>query len=212
MRAVICAAGQVADYRRVRALLGTPDLVVCADAGVRHAEALGLRPDLVVGDFDSSPPGTLQRLKATGIETRILPAAKDWTDTELAVRAALERGATSLLLVGCTGDRLDHTIANLQLLAGLPPGVSAVAVDAKNIVQAVGPAGEVVLDGEPGQFLSLIPLSLVVSGIDAEGVRWPLSGATLGWGMSLGVSNQFAGGRAVVRVQEGVLLVIRAWD
>lgn len=212
MRAVILAAGQIRDYETVRPLIGWPDLVVCADGGAVHAQALGLTPTLVLGDFDSAPPGTAEEMERRGIPVRRLPAEKDWTDTEMAVRTALEQGATDLLLLGATGSRLDHTLANLMLLADLPSGVTAAVADSNNLVRLLRPGSSLVVTGRPGALLSLLPLSPVVQGVTITGVKWPLAGAELRWGISLGVSNVLAEEKAVVSVCEGALLVIEARD
>lgn len=212
MRAIILSAGRLDGGARVRALTGKPDLVICADGGFHHAAVLGLEPDMVVGDFDSAKPGTAAELDGKGVRVHRVPREKDWTDTDLAVRIALEKGATDLLLLGCTGTRLDHTLSNLQLLASLPSGVTAAVADAHNLIRVVGAGGRITVEGERGDYLSLVPLSPVVSGISIDGVRWPLEGAELRWGMSLGISNELTDRSAVVSVQEGWLYVIQAWD
>lgn len=212
MRAVVISAGQIADYTRVRAHLGTPDLVICADGGVRHALALDLKPDLVVGDFDSAGAELISKVAADGVPTRRVPVEKDQTDTELALREALQRGADELLLLGATGDRLDHTLANLLLLPGIPANVTVTVVDAKNVIRLLRPGGRMTLQGHPGEYLSLLPLSPEATGVVVEGVKWPLDGAVLRWGESLGISNQFVETEAFVAVRTGHLLVIQAWD
>lgn len=212
MRAIILSAGEVADYRRIRELVQPrpDDLILCADGGGAHALALGLQPHLLLGDFDSLPADLRARLAASGAAVEQVPAEKDQTDTHLAIAAALDRGATELVLVGCIGSRLDHTVANLLLLPGLP--VPATVVNERNIARVVGPGGSVDLQGRPGETFSLLPLTPAVTGVDAEGCKWPLRGARLTWGMSLGVSNQLGPAGARVRVGDGWLLVIQAWD
>lgn len=212
MRAVVFAAGQVHDYPRVRRLIGAPDLVLCADGGIRHALALGLTPDLLLGDFDSAAPELLAEAEARGVPVHRVPVEKDQTDTHLALEEALARGATEVLLVGAIGDRLDHTVANLLLLPGMPGNVPVTVLDAKNVVRLLRPGGRLTVTGEPGEFLSLLPLSPEAKGVVVEGVKWPLDGATLRWGQSLGISNQLADAEAFVAVREGYLLVISSWD
>ena len=97
--------------------LEAPDLVVGADGGALKAMSLGLRLDLVVGDGDSLAPERIVELRRGGIEVIIHPVDKDESDTELAVREALARGATSIAIVGAFGGtRLEHSVANLLLL------------------------------------------------------------------------------------------------
>lgn len=212
MRAAIFSAGPVEDYSRIRSTLGVVDLVICADGGIRHALALGLNPDLVLGDFDSAGPALVAEVEARGIPVHRVPAEKDQTDTHLAVEEAVARGAREIVLVGAIGGRLDHTLSALLLLPGVPETIDLVMVDARNVVRLLRPGGRMTVTGAPGDFLSLLPLTPQAKGVVAEGVKWPLDGATLRWGESVGVSNQLVEPEAFVAVREGYLLVISAWD
>ncbi len=212
MRAAVLSAGQVRDYDRVRAFLGTPELVICADGGIRHAQAMGLTPDLVVGDFDSADQAEVAALEQRGVSIQRVPVEKDETDTHLALEEAVRRGATEVVLVGAVGDRLDHTVANLLLLPGLPEGVSVTVVDGKNAIHLLRPGGRLTVPRAPGEYLSLLPLTPEVTGVVAEGVKWPLRDATLTWGSSLGVSNEILEPEARIAIRDGYLLVIRARD
>lgn len=213
MRAIVFAAGEVSDYGRIRDLVrpAPDDLIICADGGGAHALALGLRPHLLLGDFDSLPADLRERLVAQGTPVEQVPVEKDQTDTHLAVAAALACGAGELVLVGCVGSRLDHTVANLLLLPGLP--VPATVVNERNIVRVLGPGGALELRGRPGEFFSLLPMTPEVTGVEAQGCYWPLHGARLTWGSTLGVSNRLGpDGVARVRCGAGHLLVVQAWD
>ncbi|MDB4893783.1 MAG: thiamine pyrophosphokinae [Firmicutes bacterium] len=212
MRAVVFCAGMVEDYVRIRSFLGAPDLVICADGGIRHAFALGLRPALVLGDFDSAGQALAAEMESQGIPVQRVPVEKDQTDSQLALEEAIRRGADEILLVGATGGRLDHTVANLLLLPGLPASTTVSIVDSHNLVRLLRPGGRLTVPALPGSYLSLLPLSPEVKGVVAEGVKWPLDGVTLRWGESLGVSNQILADEAFLAIREGYLLVIQAWD
>jgi thiamine pyrophosphokinase len=212
VKAVVFSAGQVADYARVREQIGSPGMVICADGGIRHAKAMGLTPTVLLGDFDSAGEAAVAEAAAAGIPIMRMPVEKDQTDTHLAMAEAVRLGADEIVLVGGTGDRLDHTFSNLLLLPGVPSGVGVTVVDAKNVIRLLRPGGRLTLQGAPGEYLSLLPLTPEARGVVAEGVKWPLDGATLRWGESLGVSNQMAEAEAFVAVREGYLLVIQAWD
>lgn len=210
MRTIIFTAGTVYDYERLGRLIEPHDMIICADGGIRHAAALGLRPDLVLGDFDSADPALLQGLQAQAVPMLQVPVEKDQTDTHLALAEAVRRGATQIILVGGAGSRLDHTVANLLLLPGVP--VPVTMIDGKNIARLLRPGESLRLAGAPGDYLSLIPLTPEASGVVVREVKWPLEQVTLRWGESLGVSNQFSGPEAFVAVGEGILLVVQAWD
>ena len=110
-RCVILSAGEIADDRFIAALVRPEDYVICADGGYRHAKRLGIRPDLVVGDFDS-----MEAEEYKDVRHIAYPPQKDDTDTMIAVRHGLERGCRDFLLLGCLGGRFDHSIANLAVL------------------------------------------------------------------------------------------------
>lgn len=210
MRAVIFAAGELYEPELVRQLLDSPDLVLCADGGLRHAQALGLAPTLILGDLDSVDPQLLAAYTADGVPVIQVPVEKDQTDTQLALAEAVRLGATEILLVGGTGSRVDHTLANLLLMPGV--SVPIKMLDGKNLIQILPPGGSVRVTGEPGSYLSLIPLTPVATGVSVDGVHWPLHQATLRWGESLGVSNRMEGHEAQVSVAEGFLLLVQASD
>lgn len=212
-RALVFAAGRLGDAERVRRLVRPldSDLIICADGGAAHALAMGLRPQLVLGDFDSLSPALRAELAGQGIPLRSVPAAKDETDTHLAILTALEQGAGELVLLGAVGSRLDHTLANLILLPAFAAAVPCTVVDERNIIRALPPGGSTTLHGRPGEVVSLVPLSPEVTGIRVRGLRWDPAGR-LAWGESRGISNEFSGHQAEVATAAGWLLVIQAWD
>ncbi|HEX8938687.1 MAG TPA: thiamine diphosphokinase [Candidatus Limnocylindrales bacterium] len=191
------------------------DLVVAADGGARHVAGLGLFPDLLVGDFDSLPEAEVERLAAAGVAIHRSAVAKDESDMELAVLAALERGATSLLLLGALGGRVDHALANIGLLAH--PALSGRSVELLDatarlvLLEGPGPAGEparLALPGPVDGIVSLLPLNDGVEGVSTEGLRYPLSDEPLPAGPARGLSNVRESRTAAVVVRRGRLLVI----
>jgi thiamine pyrophosphokinase len=203
--------GDLHDGSAVRAALGsaTPNtLIIAADGGLRHVYALGLRPDLVVGDMDSADPEQVARAKAEGVPILTYPTHKDETDLELAVLAALQHGCDQLWLFAAVGGRLDQTLSNVQLLA-LPQleGVRAVLVSgAQTCWLAKPPRTEI--HGQVGDTLSLLPLSAAARGIHTEGLHYPLRGEALHFGTTRGISNVLSAPQAQVSFEEGLLLVI----
>lgn len=192
--------------------------VVAADGGARAAEPLGLTLDLIVSDADTLTSAELAAFAERGIGVRVVPAAKDATDAELAVEAALEAGATALTLVGALGGaRLDHELANLALLALEELGpLEATVVDGTTrvrLVSAPGPGGgpvRLALDGRSGDLVSLVPFGEDVLGVTTIGLAWTLVEASLRLGTSRGVSNVRSGPAAAVSVRSGRLLVVEA--
>jgi thiamine pyrophosphokinase len=183
------------------------DLVIAADSGLEHANALGVPIDLVIGDFDSVAPEALDAAVARGATAERHPAAKDATDLELALDAGLERGATAMHVVGIGGGRFDHFLANALLLAS--PRYRNVRIHAH-----VGNAwvtvvhDRVELQGAPGRLCSLLPLGGPAVGVVTDGLRFPLQHETLSPGTTRGVSNEFLHATATVSLDAGVLLAV----
>ena len=207
-RCVILSAGPVEDSERLRPLLKTDDWFIAADGGGRLAAALGVKPAVLVADFDSSAPPD------TGGDTEIvrLPMEKDWTDTQAAAMLALDRGYRDFLLLGCTGGRLDHTLANIAvLLYLLRRGADALMADERNFLRLYGP-GRYRVDRRAGYKLSLFPYGGEVEGITVKNVRYPLEKARLTPDNSLGVSNEFLENPAEISFDKGVLMVFLSKD
>lgn len=209
-RALIFANGDINDGIMVRRALEQAGdaLVIAADGGARIAEHFGQQIHLVVGDMDSIDPAHLQQLEAQGVEIERHPAQKNETDLELALIRAVERGATWIRVIGAMGDRLDQTLSNVYLLA-LPilRGVDVSLVAGRSQTCLLHP-GDTVLTGEPGDTLSLIPLSGVARGVRTEGLFYPLRDEDLLFGPARGVSNVMDGDTAKVCFREGVLLMV----
>jgi thiamine pyrophosphokinase len=194
------------------------DLVIAADGGARHAAALGVTLDLWVGDGDSFGDEGIAALAAAGVPIERSPADKDQTDLELAVDAALARGAQALVIVGALGgERVDHALANVALLARADlAGRSTVLLDGRarlSLVRAPDPTRapvRIVLPGEPGTTVSLLPVSGDVTGVTTDGLVYRLDDEPLLLGSARGVSNLVARRGASVTVRRGLLLVIES--
>jgi thiamine pyrophosphokinase len=209
MRVIIVAAGQAGEGQEWRRWVRAGDLVIGADGGAARALGWGLVPDLVVGDLDSLPETERAALEARGCEFVIHPRAKDETDLELALVQAVERGAQEIVVLGALGGRLDHTLANLLLLT-LPrlAGVVVRIVAGGEEAILVHGGGALVLDGAPGDVVSLLPLGGDARGVTTAGLAWPLRGETLPFGYSRGVSNEMTAAAARVELEAGYLLAI----
>ena len=181
------------------------DLLIAADGGSLHAVANGWWPHLLVGDLDSTPPGVRALLEAHGAQVLQYPARKDETDTELAVRVAIERGAGEIFLLGAIGGRLDHTLANILLL-GLSELASVRVTLLAGRQRLFAIRSQVTIKGQVGDLLSLLPLAGDAIGIWTEGLEYPLRGETLRFGLPRGISNVLTTPTATVRVESGVLL------
>ena len=202
-RCVIIGGAPIGNYPALRAYLRPGDFCVFCDCGLDHMEGLGVRPDLIVGDFDSHPrPG----LPA---ETIVLPCAKDDTDAVFAVKEALRRGYDQFLLLGAAGGRLDHTLGNLSILLMLDTlGKTALLADDFSEMEIVSRGEGRIPDTFP--YFSLLNISGTAKGVTIRDAKYPLNKAEITCDYAYGVSNEpLPGKTAAVTVDEGRLLLIR---
>lgn len=201
-RCLILGGGEIADYAAVAAQIDVDDFILCADSGFLHCEKLGVIPDLLVGDFDSAgevPPG---------IEKHTFPAEKDYTDSTLAVRVAVERGYRELLLSGMLGGRFDHSLANMQNLAWCAEnGIKARITDGRTEAFAVKD-GELSLFPRDNAYFSVFPLVTECEAVTITGGKYPLNEYPLRFDEPRAVSNEFNGKDVKITVRKGVVAVI----
>jgi thiamine pyrophosphokinase len=187
------------------------DLVIAADGGARLARALGLPIDRWVGDGDSLGRDGMADLRRQGIAVDLAPPDKDESDTELALVAAVEAGATEIVFLGALGGpRPDHELANVALLGHpLLEGRTAAIIDPAARIRLLGPGMGVSLVGRVGDIVSLLPLE-EATGVSTTGLLYPLSGGTLEVGRPRGLSNVRTREVATVVIRGGRLLIVEA--
>ena len=208
MRATVLLNGSSDPPDLLRRVAAAADLVVAADGGASHALAAGIVPDLVVGDMDSLGDEGARRVEKHGASLERHPARKDKMDGHLAVLAAHERGATELDLLCAAGGRLDAVFALPHLLlAAERMGLRATVVAEWGEMFVVEEGSRTVAGG-PGESVSVFPVSGAAGGVTLEGFQYPLEGAEIEAGDTLGFHNELLGGEAEVVVKSGALLVI----
>lgn len=179
------------------------DLQIAADAGLHLCERLGVRPDVVLGDFDSMD---VRQAPADCIR---VPVEKDDTDTMLALREGLRRGCDTFYLYGATGGaRLDHTLANLQTLRYIADHGALGWLTGEGWVVTAVRNGALRFGAEARGFLSVFCSGDTARGVTLRGLKYELEDAALTCGVPLGVSNEFLGKPALVRVADGCLFVL----
>lgn len=206
-RCVIFGGGELKDIRFTQSLLREDDYIVCADRGYAYCAAMGRKPDLILGDFDSYsgklPPGC---------EVLRYPIEKDDTDTMLALREGLRRGCDTFYLYGATGGaRLDHTLANLQSLAFLlRHGARGYLYDQNFVYTAIENETLTLTREVEWGIVSLFSMGDRAEHITLEGLQYPLTDGTIDCGFPLGVSNHIVAPTARITVGRGPLLV--GWE
>ena len=185
--------------------------VIAADSGLHVAMALGLRVDHLVGDLDSADPAAIDTAVAAGTTVDRHPSEKDATDLELAFEAAIARGAQRVVLVDGGGDRLDHLLGNVLLLAS--PALAGIRIEAycgdARVIVVRGGDPPAMLGGMVGSLVTLLPIGGPARGVVTKRLRYRLSNDDLLPGTTRGVSNELAAHTASVQLEEGTLLVIQ---
>ncbi|NMA54783.1 MAG: thiamine diphosphokinase [Firmicutes bacterium] len=204
MEAVIVAAGEL--DTSFQTYLNAAKLIIAADGGGDYLLKLGIVPKVVIGDFDSISPEAVAKFKTSGSKLIQVEREKDETDTELAVQYALRCGVRDIVILGALGGRLDHTLANLILLARLAKdGIRARAATPSLTVHAV--TGQLVISGNAGELVSVFPFQGPAKGVTETGFKYSLKDADLDPFAVVGISNELAGPQGVIQVKKGVLLV-----
>ena len=204
LRCVIFSAGDQHGIEKHEIGLRHDDFVICCDAGYRLAQRLGVRPDLLLGDFDSmDQPTDFANIHRSPVE-------KDDTDTMLAVKQALQRGYERLLLVGMLGGRLDHTLANIQTLVyAVEHGAAAQIIDSSCCITVIKGGQTAQIPYQQGFHFSVFCHSDCASGVCIRHAKYELEDAQLTNDFPIGVSNSFLEGQpAQISVKQGILVIL----
>jgi thiamine pyrophosphokinase len=188
-------------------------MIIAADSGLAAADRLNIELDYIVGDFDSVSETVLQKYRKLSTPIKTFPKEKDKTDTQIAIELALMNHAVHLDIIGATGSRLDHVLANIHLLL-LPMQlkVRASLIDGNNRIYLKQESFTLKKQEQFGDYVSLLPFTEKVRGLTLRGFKYPLNQIVLTSGNSLGISNEIVEEEASVEFTEGILLVIESRD
>lgn len=188
--------------------------VIAVDGGLSAAHSLCIKPDCIVGDFDTVAPSVLEEYEEQGIRILRHIPEKDYTDTELALVEAISmEGVSEVVILGALGRRFDHALANLEILmAGLPKGITCKILDPYNKIYLIDGDRSFRKEALYGKYISFIPFTDHVRGVTLKGFKYPLQDAIMKRGVSLGISNEIPGERAELSLKEGILICIESRD
>lgn len=206
-RIIIFANGELPDKNRTRAILKEDDYIICADGGTRHASALDLKPDLVIGDMDSTDSGYLQKLQSDDVAIELFPQDKDETDLELAIQHAVALNPKKIVIVAALGGRMDQALANIALLSDLQLSTFNIKLD-DGVEEIFFCRDQVEIQGRSEDIVSLIPWQGNVTEVQTENLKWALKNETLFPEKTRGVSNEMTADVAGVKITSGVLLIV----
>lgn len=191
-----------------------PDILIGVDRGLLFLYQNQLTPTHIVGDFDSVAPEVVMYYKEnTNIPIREFDPVKDASDTEIAVKLAIELGASQMWILGATGTRLDHVMANIQTLKiALDAGVKAYIIDNHNRISLAEKEILLFKENAFGTYFSLFPLGGIVHGLSIKGAKYPLNNHTLVPYDSRCVSNQFLEDCVEIIFSDGIIIFMETRD
>ena len=185
------------------------DICIAADSGYKNARLLGADVQTIVGDFDSISQEDKDNI-SDGTRVVTVPAEKDFTDTQLAVKTALEMGATNIVIIGGLSGRLDHTLSNLAILENLyENNIRATITDGANRIRYIKNSSDLIARSK-FKYLSVIARDEKVKGVCVEGCKYPLKSATLSNKFQYAISNEILKNCAFISVKKGGIYIIES--
>ena len=206
--AAVVVNGAIEDYRWARSAILACDYLIAVDGGGNHIHAMGLFPDLVLGDLDSITAAAKEAFSAHGCSFMTYPSAKDASDLQLALEHAASLHPRQIILLGALGKRFDHAYGNVLLLNFFTDrGIHVVILDETHEIQVID--SQVNFSGMAGDTLSLFSLTPTTLGVTTHGMAYPLKHESLHMGDTRGLSNIIKDPEASVSLDKGRLLAIR---
>ena len=205
---IVIASGPIDHLQFFKPLLENHK-IIAVDGGLNHLDKLGIKPHVLIGDFDSVEPSLLE--KYADVDVYHHPTRKDFTDAELAIDYAIDQSPDEVILMGMTGHRIDHMITNIHLLKRfVNHDILAYVLDYHNKVYYCN--SDIELEGNVGDLLSIVPLSGSVQKVKTYGLEYPLNDETLYFHESRGVSNVFSKSKVRIETGSGEFLIILSKD
>ena len=206
-RAIIFYNGDLSDLHNLEQYIQTTDYIICADGGAKLAMKLGIKPNVIIGDFDSLPKADQKEFEKEKIQFITYQKEKDETDSELALTYAIEKGYKTILLFGVFGSRIDHMLTNIFALDYLlNTNVDVTIIEGNQEIHLIN--NSIKLKGKKGDLVSLIPFKEDAKKVTTKNLEYPLNNEDLKFGYSRGISNVFMKNFAKISLEEGLLLVI----
>jgi len=189
------------------------DYIIASDRGLEELDKYNIIPNYIVGDFDSIDKKILDKyINDEHVIIKKLNPEKDYTDTHMALKLAIELKSTEITIIGAIGTRLDHTIANIHILKEtLEKNIECKIIDKRNEIQLINKKTTLKMN-DNYKNISLIPLTTKVSGVTLKGFKYSLEKSTLEIGHSIGVSNEQIEKYAEIDLEKGILILIKSKD
>ena len=185
--------------------------IIAVDKGLEMLDECNIKPNYIIGDFDSLNENILEKyINDTSIEITKLNPEKDYTDTHMALKLAIELESKEITILGAIGSRIDHTLANIHILKEtLEKEIKCNILNENNNITLINKT-TIIENKYP--YISLIPLTTTAEGVTLKGFKYSLNNTTMKIGESIGVSNEQIEEKATIELKNGILIVIQSKD
>ncbi|WP_195250799.1 thiamine diphosphokinase [Romboutsia sp. 1001713B170207_170306_H8] len=211
MKVCIVLNGEIKDYNKTKFIIENEkyDFIICADGGANHLYNMGVIPDYIIGDLDSAKSDIVDYYRKKNVSFKKFPAKKDETDSEICIFLAQNLNAKEIDFIGALGGRIDHTIANINLLyyikeKGIKPRILSEDEEINILINE-----QVIINGNKGDLISVIPINGDANGVTLENLEYPLVNHNMKYSVPLGISNVMLDNNCKVSVNQGTLLIIK---
>lgn len=211
MKTLIISGGKVTKRILKEALKNNSfDNIIAVDKGLEILGECKIQPNYIIGDFDSINKEIINKYNNKNIIK--LNPEKDFTDTHMAIKLALEIKSSYIVILGAIGTRIDHTIANIHVLKEcMEQQIECKIINENNKIELINKQHILYLNNKY-RYVSLIPLTTKVEGVTLKGFKYPLINATLKIGESIGISNEQIEKKAIIELKNGILILIQSKD
>lgn len=188
------------------------ETIIAVDKGLEALNKINVMPNYIIGDFDSVNKTTLNQYENKNIEITYLKPEKDFTDTHMAIKLAIEKKAKHITIIGATGTRMDHTLANIHILnETLQNNVPTEIINENNRIMLINRKAKLIKNTNY-KYISIIPLTTKITGVTLKGFKYNIENATINLGESIGVSNEQIEQEALIEIKEGIAILIYSKD
>ena len=211
MKICIILNGEIKDYKYIKSIIckNNYDYIICSDGGANHTYKMNIVPDYIIGDLDSIEDNVIKYYKSKNVKFNKFPTKKDETDTELSIWLANKLNAKKIDLIGALGGRIDHTIANINLLYYIRnKNIIPKMISEKEEVY-IAIEEEIIIDGNKGDTISIIPIKGDAKGITLTNLEYPLENGIMEFSRPLGISNIMTNSSCNIKVNEGSIIIIK---
>lgn len=211
MKGLIVASGEIKNLNILKNVAKSADYIICADGGANYMAKVNINPDLIIGDLDSIDKETFDLFEREDIKFARFPEKKDFTDAELAVEFLVDKSADEVVLMGATGTRLDHTMANILLLYKLlKKGIKGQIISEKNTIYITDDILK--LTRKDNTFVSVIPINDEGAKITLKGFEYETYEKKFDFLSTYGISNRIVEKKGIIEVKDGVCIVMESRD